>query len=80
MVNYLDFPSHEQNEKHGSYFRAFNDWGTLPIALERPMPAMIFKRNLERFLGNFFHVSFMYTFLMQFLIFASLLLIFHFVF
>lgn len=35
-----------------TYFRAFNDWATLPIALKRPMPDMIFKRNLKRFLGN----------------------------
>ena len=32
-----------------TYFRVFNDWATLPTAFKRPMPDMIFKRNLKRF-------------------------------
>ena len=35
-----------------TYFRDFNNWSSLPIELNRPMPDMIFKRNLNRFLGN----------------------------
>ena len=35
-----------------TYFRAFNDWASLPTELNRPMPDKIFKRNLNRFLGN----------------------------
>ena len=48
-----------QNTKFG----AFNDWVTLPIALKREVPDMIFKRHLKKCLEIFF--SFMYTFLME---------------
>ena len=29
--------------KTTTYFRAFNNWATLPIALKRPMPDMVLK-------------------------------------
>ena len=47
------------------------------IELKRPKLNMIFKRNLNRFLGNPSYVSFMYVFLTKFLIFMLLTLIFH---
>ena len=38
--------------KRTTYFRDFNDLSSLPIELNKPMPDMIFKRNLNRFLGD----------------------------
>ena len=55
-----------------TYFRAFNDWASVLIEFKRPMLNMIFKRNLNRFLGNPSQVSFMYVFLTKFLIFMLL--------
>ena len=43
------------------------------IELKRPVLNMIFKRNLNRFLGNPSYVSFMYVFLTKFLIFMLML-------
>ena len=54
------------------YFRAFKDWASPPIELKRPMPDMIFKTNLNKFLGNSSQVSFMYICLTKFLIFMLL--------
>ena len=31
-----------------TYFRAFNDWASLPIKLNRPMLDMIIKRNFKK--------------------------------
>ena len=63
MVIHLGFQSPERNGEDGlsilelltirlSYLLHLRD--QLPIALERPMPGMIFKENLKRFSGNSF--------------------------
>ena len=48
IVFYLDFPSRQRNGED-RLRRAFNDWASLTIEFKRPMPEIIFKRNLNRF-------------------------------
>ena len=70
MVFYPDFQSHKLNEEDGLGILELLRIG-LPYLLHlRPMPDMIFKRNLKQVLRKFFSLSFMYTFLMQFVTFA----------
>ena len=38
--------------RRATYFRATNDWASLPNELKKPMPKLIFKRNLNKFLIN----------------------------
>ena len=51
---YQDFPSRKRNGEDGRHILELLQWATLPIELERPMPDMIFKRNLKRFQCNSF--------------------------
>ena len=49
---YLDLPSRKWNGEDGRHILELLQRATLPIELERPMPDMIFKRNLKRFQCN----------------------------
>ena len=39
------------------YYKAINDWATLPSALKKLMPKTIFKYKLKQFLSNHFNLS-----------------------
>ena len=45
-----------EKAKH-NYYKAINDWATLPSALKRLMPKTIFKYKLKQFLLNHFNLS-----------------------
>ena len=40
--------------RRATYFRAKNDWASMPKEFKKPMPKSIFKRELDKFLNNSF--------------------------